>query len=205
MSLNKDDVGYGLLKLNLKVTIQRTYSEPGTYFCTFTCTKWLPLIQVTNLYDNIYDWLKIVNTKHLVTGFVIMPNHIHVLIHIQEDGVIINKVLANGKRFLAYEIVKRLKEQNREDLLTILKESVKPEELSRNKKHRVFEPSSDIKHCYTEKFITQKLSYMHANPVSGKWSLAPSLIDYPHSSAAFYKLNIEHPKVLITHYKELGL
>ena len=187
------------------MTIKRTYSESGVYFCTFTCTRWLPLFEETDLYDNIYEWLRMVCIKHCVPGFVIMPNHLHLLIHIREDEDIINKILANGKRFLPYKIVKRLKAKNKTDLLSILKERVSAEEQARNKKHRVFEPSSDIKHCYTEKFTSLKLDYMHANPISGKWNLAPNALEYPHSSASFYELNVVHPKVLITHYKELTM
>jgi hypothetical protein len=44
---------------------------------------------------------------------------------------------------------------------------------------------------------------MHANPISGKWNLAPSAVDYLHSSAAFYQFNVGHPFVKIIHYKEL--
>ena len=95
------------------MAIKRTHSESGTYFCTFTCIKWLSLIEETDLYDNIYHWFRIINEKHQVTGFVVMPNHLHILIHIRENGDIINKVLANGKRFMAYEIVRRLEAKNR--------------------------------------------------------------------------------------------
>ena len=39
-----------------------------------------------------------------------MPNHLHVLIHLSHNKDSINKILANGKRFLAYEIVRRLED-----------------------------------------------------------------------------------------------
>jgi hypothetical protein len=65
--------------------------------------------------------------------------------------------------------------------------------------------SSDIKPCYTDKFLLQKLEYIHANPVTGKWELADSAEKYLHSSAAFYELNLEHPKIKITHYKDVGI
>ena len=132
-----------------------------------------------------------------------MPNHLHLLVHVNGAQATVNKILGNGKRFMAYEIVKRLKVINRMDLLTILSESVSPAERARKKKHRVFEPSSDIKPCFTAKFLIQKLAYMHANPNAGKWNLAPGAVAYPHSSAAFYEINIEHPSVKITLYKEL--
>ena len=47
-------------------------------------------------------------------------------------------IQSNGKWFLAYEIVKRLKNLNRNDILLILENSVIPEERKRNNKHRVF-------------------------------------------------------------------
>jgi hypothetical protein len=73
----------------------------------------------------------------------------------------------------------------------------------RKKKHRVFIPSSDIKLCYSDKFIIQKLEYIHANPLTGKWNLASIPVDYLHSSASYYELNKENPFIKLTHYKEL--
>ncbi len=105
---------------------------------------------------------------------------------------------------MAYEIVKRLEELNQTELIIILKNGVTPKEYQRGKKHRIFEISSDIKVCYTEKFLLQKLEYIHSNPVSKKWQLASSAESYPHSSAAFYELNKKHSDVDISHYKELG-
>ena len=37
-----------------------------------------------------------------------MANHLHALIAFSNSGKSINKITDNGKRFLAYEIVKRL-------------------------------------------------------------------------------------------------
>jgi REP element-mobilizing transposase RayT len=166
--------------------------------------KWLPLIEVTNLYDHVYEWFNLlIKAGHQVTGFVIMPNHVHLLLHLNDSEKTVNAILGNGKRFMAYEIVKRLKAMGRIDLLTILSESISPEERIRKKKHRVFEPSYDIKLCYSDKFMIQKLEYMHANPIVGKWNLASSIVDYLHSSAAYYELNREHAFVKITHYKDL--
>jgi hypothetical protein len=56
----------------------------------------------------------------------------------------------------------------------------------------VFKPSSDIKICYSEKFVLQKLEYMNANPTVGKWELVSSAVDYPHLRASYYQLNREH-------------
>ncbi len=61
-------------------------------------------------------------------------------------------------------------------------------EKRRDKKHEVFEDSFDCKEIITEKFVRQKLNYIHKNPVSGKWKLVDDYLDYIHSSARFYDL-----------------
>ncbi|MDZ7649292.1 MAG: hypothetical protein U5K54_20170 [Cytophagales bacterium] len=79
------------------------------------------------------------------------------MIYLSQGSTPINTILANGKRFLAYEIIKRLAKSKREDILSILADRVTQAERKRKKQHRVFEVSSDIKACYTEKFLLQKL------------------------------------------------
>ncbi len=188
------------------MTIRKSYNESEIYFCTFTCIRWLHLIEITNLYDHIYNWFKIlIRQGHEITGFVIMPNHVHLLVHVDSTQSTVNRILSNGKRFMAYEIIKRLGDLKQYEILQTLSQFVSTEERKRQKKHRVFEPSSDIKPCFTEKFINQKLEYIHANPVTGKWQLAASMADFQHSSASFYELNQEHSLVHITHHKELKI
>ena len=174
------------------------------YFCTFTCKDWLHLFSLTNLYDEIYKWFNILIDKgNEIEAFVIMPNHLHLLIFVNENESI-NKLLANGKRFLAYEIVKRLKLQKQHEIRAQLQLAVTVKEKRRQKKHRVFELSSDIKPCYTEKFLLQKLNYIHHNPIMPKWKLASHPEEYFHSSACFYILNNQHQFIRLTHWKDVG-
>src|SRR5687768_6704051 len=98
-----------------------------------------------------------------------MPNHIHILIYLHENSLAINKLISNGKRFIAYEIVKRLSAQNEDKLLETITEAVDFKEAKKGKRHQVFEPSFDCKKCFTEKFILQKIKYIHENPLRGKW------------------------------------
>ena len=113
----------------------------------------------------------------------------------------INYIIGETKRFMAYEIVKRLKREGRTDLLRIMHDSVDLNEAKKNKLHNVFQPSGDIKEIFTEKFIRQKLNYMHRNPVSGKWNLVDDYLDYIHSSARFYDLG-EEGIYKVMHYEE---
>lgn len=53
----------------------------GLYFITFTCCQWLALFEITNGYDTVYKWFDYLKSKnHYVKGYIIMPNHLHVLI-----------------------------------------------------------------------------------------------------------------------------
>jgi REP element-mobilizing transposase RayT len=179
-------------------------SRDQIFFCTFTCVEWLHLFEMTSFYDAIYKWFNLlISQRHHVVAFVIMPNHLHVLLYLGDSDYVINSVLANGKRFMAYEIVKRLREMDRHDILLLLARKVTAEEKRRKKKHRVFEISSDIKPCYTEKFLLQKLEYIHSNPITEKWHLSEIPEDYVHSSARFYELNELHPELNLTHYQEI--
>jgi REP element-mobilizing transposase RayT len=194
---------------NQYLRIMATYRTHGQtdhiYFCTFTCIGWIPLFEMVHLYGSIYHWLKLLRKagNHII-GFVIMPNHLHVLLHFRQQTGSINSILANGKRFLAYEIVKRLTQNGHHDVLEKLSSRVTPKERARKKKHRVFEPSSDIKPCYTEKFLLQKLNYIHHNPLNGKWNLVDDFTMYAHSTACFYEHGVVHPHVEITHYKDIS-
>ena len=69
------------------------------YFITFTCQNWLPLFEITNSYDSVYKWFDYLKSKgHFVKGYVIMPNHLHVLIDFGAIEKSINSIVSNGKR-----------------------------------------------------------------------------------------------------------
>ncbi len=162
-------------------------SESGIYFVTFTNYKWLPLFDRTNGYDIVYKWFDYLKTKgHYISGYVIMPNHVHALIGFHPTDKSINTIVGNGKRFMAYDIVERLKESGNEELLSILSEGVTASDRRKGAQHEVFKDSFDLKLCYSYKFLKQKLDYIHSNPVSKKWNLAKDVTEYKHSSARYY-------------------
>lgn len=164
----------------------------GIFFITFTCSDWMPLIEITNGYDVIYKWFDLLKTKtHYILGYVIMPNHVHVLIAFRKTDQNINTIIGNGKRFMAYEIIDRLQKENKTDILEKLRNMVEDKRRINKKKHDVWEISFDWKECYGSDFIIQKLDYMHNNPNSKKWTLCDSPEKYSHSSAMFYMKDVQ--------------
>jgi len=79
--------------------------------------------------------------------------------------------VANGKRFIAYEIIKRLKKTQSYKVLMQLQEGISVKQLEKGRHHKVFEESFDAKLIYHRQFLIQKITYMHSNPVGGKWKL----------------------------------
>jgi putative transposase len=178
------------------------------YFCTFTCHKWMHLFELTNSYDLVYDWFDILKKGKIeVVGYVIMPNHLHSILYFPEAGFHLDKILSNGKRFMAYELVNRFEKANDTNTLTILQNALTERERKKKQLHKVFKDSFDAKPIFSEKFLMQKLNYIHYNPVKGKRNLAKDpiaigFVSYEHSSASFYEGGITRHFVP-THYKDL--
>ena len=175
------------------VSVKQQITETdGIYFITITCYNWLHLFEVSKSYSSVYDWFKYLkDNSHYITGYVIMPNHLHALIGFSNSGKNINGIVGNGKRFMAYNIVDKLKKQNNEIILDQLSKAVNASDKKRGKLHEVFKPSFDIKECFTKKFVIQKLNYIHNNPCSGKWNLSDCPENYIYSSAGFYYTGVQ--------------
>jgi len=174
----------------------------GVYFITFTCTNWLPLFKICNAYHAVYKWFDhLIEQGHYIIGYVIMPSHVHAIIAFTNTGKSINTIVSNGKRFIAYDLVKRLKEMNSNLILNELNNDLNNTEKKERKIHGVFETSFDWKECRTEKFIQQKLNYIHWNPCKGN-KLVELPEQYIHSSAKFY-ITGEQGIYAVTSFMEL--
>ncbi len=106
------------------------------YFCTFTCYQWLNLFEITNSYDLVYKWFDYLKEKKLaeVVAYVIMPNHVHCILYFPHDQFDLNKIIGNAKRFMAYEIVKRLNRLDLQHTLQKLRNGLNAIELSKGQK-----------------------------------------------------------------------
>lgn len=173
----------------VRKTIPYSY---GMFFITFTCYKWLPLLDIVNGYQIVYSWFDHLKSRgHYINGYVIMPNHVHLLASFNKTNQLINTIVGNGKRFMAYEIINRLEQKGAIHLLSYLNEAAAAPGKSKNKIHDVWELSFDWKYCKESYFIQQKLEYIHNNPCSKKWNLCNKRTDYPYSSARYYDTNEE--------------
>ena len=71
----------------MPVRIQHEQLSNSVYFITFTCYKWKHLFRITKAYDAVYKWFDSLYEKKIsVFSYVIMPNHIHAILRIMNDG-----------------------------------------------------------------------------------------------------------------------
>jgi len=74
-----------------------------------------------------------------------MPNHLHCILFFPTQDFSLNKIISNAKRFMAYELIRRLKENNQTDILQQLQLTVTEKEKKKGELHKVFEESFDAK------------------------------------------------------------
>lgn len=174
-----------------------------TYFCTLTCYKWLPLFEEAKAYEEVYKWFSHLRKDGChILAYVIMPNHLHCILFPTHNEKLLNHLVSEGKRFMAYAIIKRLSMLNKTNIIQKLESGVQDNERRKGKKHQIFRLSFDGRECYSEKMVEQKMDYIHHNPVRGKWMLVDDFVAYPHSSASFYELGQKNE--FVTHYKEIS-
>ena len=137
------------------------------------------------------DWL-VTQKRCEVNGFVIMPNHIHLLWQIAND---FDRSEVQGAlfSFTAHQFQKELRSRNPgfyQEFFVDLDD----------RKYQFWHDMPVIKQCWSDGFFSQKLDYIHDNPCQPKWNLAKTPEEYYWSSAAFYE-NGSKTFPWLTHYE----
>lgn len=119
-----------------------------------------------------------------IYAFVIMPDHLHLLVGLPRDGVL-TEFLREWKGFVGRSLVQLLRRQGRNDWL----EQMKVPGATRRKDARfhIFQPDTNVEGIVSERFFKQKLDYIHRNPVVAR--LVEREVDYRFSSARNWLLN----------------
>lgn len=101
-----------------------------------------------------------------IIGYVIMPNHVHAIIAFSNTDKSINSIVSNGKRFLAYDLIKRLQQQNGNLILSELSSGLNNTERKEGKLHNVFETSFDWKPAWRQTGNAEQKSSFNKNQIT---------------------------------------
>lgn len=186
-SLIEKEMKYGIR--NSKLLLNEVY------FWTDTIKDWKDLLR-NDLYKNIIldCWRELVKRKKIALyGFVIMPNHLHVLWEMLEvNGK--EMPYASFNKFTSHQFLATLKLSNSSLLTSYIENDLE-------RKHRFWQRDPLAVHMDSVKKIEQKLDYTHLNPLQEHWNLVSKPEDYEWSSARFYETNVDEFG-LLTDYRE---
>ena len=153
----------------------------GIEFFTATCLNWQPLLLPDERKQILMDSLRfmVADNRIWLYGFVIMPNHIHLMWRRKDEWV--NKSTEQiFLKFTAQQIKYRLVESTPAELENY-------RSTQRDRLYHFWERRPYKATMYNKKVARQKIDYMHYNPV--KAGLCESPMDYKFSSARYYELN----------------
>jgi REP element-mobilizing transposase RayT len=162
-------------------------------FFTATILEWKPLLKEDDFKDIIIDSLRFLKNEGgiVVYGFVIMPNHIHLIWQIQ-DGFKRDNIQMRFLKFTAQQMKFRLIDTNDCRLPGFLVKA-------KDRQYQFWERNALSIDLWSPKVFTQKMDYIHNNPLQEKWRLVQYPEDYKYSSAKFYETGIDEFG-LLNHY-----
>lgn len=163
----------------------RPYFDPEClYFITTTTAGRARLFRRPEVYRILIDALYFISSQNRITlnAFVLMPNHIHVIVQCPETCP--PKDWARAFKTSTARLLIRLYqvEQNQQALDFLASKIVYP----KRQRYKVWEDGYLAKSVFTPDFLRQKIEYIHNNPLQPQWTLAESAEAYPWSSARYY-------------------
>ncbi|MCA9251436.1 MAG: transposase [Phycisphaerae bacterium] len=173
----------------------RRYDEPGdSHFLTISCQRRLTFFHDDTMKQIVVDGLRILQErfKVCVVGYVIMPEHVHVILYPHARGgdapVPISKLLYAFKKHVGFHGKQRLREIWREvgrlwsEPLNAWATGDKEDQTIWNVRGYDF----NVRH---HKALLQKLDYCHKNPITR--GLVDRAEDWAWSSYRYYELGDE--------------
>ena len=161
----------------------RDQSKP--HFITATVVDWVDVFSRKNYKDCIIESLNfcIKNKGMILFGFVIMSNHIHLIIQSEDEKL--SDLIRDFKKFTAKTILNKIESgpESRADwMLKRFEFACKSH--TRNEKYQFWQYGSHPEEIFSEKFMCFKLDYIHMNPIRAGIVFKAS--NYRYSSASNY-------------------
>ena len=163
--------------------LKRYYGNQDLHFLTYTCYRRLPLLASARARNVFVEILEEVRDRYgfLLVGYVVMPNHVHLLISEPAKGT-----PSTVMQVLKQRVSRRLRARNRRAPQTQLQLAFVEGELApRQFWQRRFHDFN----VWSHKKKIEKLEYMHMNPVKNKLVGHPK--DWPWSSWSYYAKGVE--------------
>lgn len=156
------------------------------YFVTLTIVDWIDVFTRKGQKLMILNSLKYCqeNKGLVIFGYCIMSSHIHMICK-SDEGFQLSDILRDFKKFTSKKIIQIINdepESRREWMLKLFSDAC--EHLKREQKFKVWQDGNQAKEIFSNKFLYEKLNYIHQNPVEDL--IVVNAEDYLYSSARNY-------------------
>ncbi len=181
--------GDKLLEFSISSIMPFTYrfdNPDGAYFVTFTAVEWIDVFTRSRYSDIVVESLRFcIQKKGLrIHAWVIMSSHLHLIIS-RNGKPGFSDIIRDFKKFTADQIIAAIQsetESRRNWMIWLFKSAGRKN--SNNKEFQFWQQGNHPEELITNKFIDQKLHYIHENPVNA--GLVYRAEDYVYSSAIDY-------------------
>jgi REP element-mobilizing transposase RayT len=155
------------------------------HFITATVVDWIDVFTRKSYRNCVVENLKycIENKSMVLYGYVIMSNHIHLVVQSDVGGL--SNLLRDFKKFTTKNILEKIQtepESRREWMLERFQKAT--ESHSRNKNYQFWQYGNHPEEIYSNKFMWSKLDYIHLNHVRA--GIVNKASEYIYSSASNY-------------------
>ena len=163
-------------------------SNPGViYFLTFAVVEWADVFTRKRYADIVIESLIYCQKEKglKLYGWCLMSNHFHMIASARE-GTNLSDILRDFKKYTSSRIIKSIKEEAGESrrnwMLWIFSQAGKKN--SNNTAYQFWQQNNHAEELMSNKFMDQKLDYIHNNPVEA--GFIDCTEEYLYSSARNY-------------------
>ena len=151
------------------------------HFLTCTIVNWIPVFSSQPTAQIVLDSLQFMQDNHrlVLYAYVLLENHLHLI----ASSNALSKEIANFKSYTARQIIDYLKAKRAERVLKQLNFYKLQHKVDRN--YQLWQEGSHPEMIQSEAMMTQKVTYIHQNPVKRGYVDQP--IHWRYSSARNYE------------------
>ncbi len=161
--------------------IKQTIKKNTTYYITCTVVGWIDVFTRKNHKDAIIDSLNYCITHKGLNlyAYCLMTNHLHLIVNCDAPFEL-KDVIRDFKRHTARSIIDQIKNEPESRREWMLREFEKKESIG----YQFWQSGSHAIELYSERFIWNKINYIHNNPVVA--GFVNDAVDWKYSSASNY-------------------
>ena len=147
----------------------KIYEPTAPHFVTCTTVNWLPLFSSPPVADILFDSLAFLqeHARLSIYAYVIMENHAHLLVSSPD----LAKEVGDFKSFTARKIIDYLKERGSTRMLRLL--NFYKLKHKKDRMYQVWQEDSHPELIIDDNMLTQKIEYIHYNPVKRRYVEMP--------------------------------